>query len=292
MVAKAFLTACAVVVCTAIPEAFSGTCGVLCGEDLSNKTVQVSAALKDGSAPDSRPKATAADAESNTAIFKQLHLDLANARSKAAELAGYTAVLEIQEERGEQLKPSDRVLVKVRHHPFSIYMRWNESGQEVIFVDGENDNRLLVKPTSALAALKRVWKLDPESAMAKQSCKYPVTSSGIEKLTARVQEFYGTHDKWLPAIRCRQCNDTVADVPVKRYDIRFTDKSVSPDYCGGRYCFHVDSGLLIAVENFGWSDTPEDRLMERYIYHAIDSQAQLIDADFDQANPNYEFAVR
>jgi len=293
MLTNVIFVAARAVVWIAIPAVFFGPQAGLRAEDLPNKTAEVTVLSEAGaSVESSRPTTTPADAESNTAIFKQLHLDLAKARLNAAELAGYSAVLEIQEERDEQLKPSDRVLVKIRHQPFSVYLRWNESGQEVIFVDGKNDNRLLVKPTSALAALKRVWRLDPESRLAKQSCKYAITSSGIEKLTARVQEFYATHDRWLSAVQCRQCTDTVAHVAVKRYDVRFTNKEVSPEFCGGRYCFEVSTGLLIAVENFGWSDTPDDRLLERYIYHAINREVKLIDADFDQANPNYEFAVQ
>ena len=282
-----------ILACTAVSVAVPGICAGVCAEDLENETASVTALHPTGApGASSRPLATPIDADTSNRNFRQLHVDLATARLKAGELTGYTAVLEIQEERDEQLKPSDRVLVKIRHEPFSIYMRWNESGQEVIFVDGENDNRLLVKPTSALAALKRVWHLDPESRMAKQSCKYPVTSSGIEKLTARVQEYYAAPKDWLSAVQCRQSSDTVAEVAVKRYDVQFKDKAVSSEFSGGRYCFDVGTGLLIAVENFGWSDTPDARLLERYIYHAIDSDVKLLDADFDEKNPNYEFAVR
>lgn len=232
------------------------------------------------------------DQESNAQTFRQLTLDLASARVKSRDLASYTAVLEIQEERDEQLKPVDQVLVKIRRQPFSVYMRWNDSGQEAIFVDGENNNRLLVKPTSALAALKRVWSLDPESRLAKQSCKYPITASGIEKLTERVQEFYSAHQDWPQVVHCTQCTSTVAGSTVRRYDVKFLDKAISPDFCQGGYCFDESSGLLIAVENFGWSDDQKERLVERYIYQKINPEADLLDLDFDQANPAYNFAVR
>jgi hypothetical protein len=103
--------------------------------------------------------------------FRQLKGYLQSAGEAAASMPGYSAILEMQEEVSGTLRPVDRIEFKTRRKPFSVYMRWNESGQEALYVHGENDNRLIVKPTKGLAAIRRVWRLEPDSRMAKQNCR-------------------------------------------------------------------------------------------------------------------------
>ena len=50
---------------------------------------------------------------------------------------------------------------------------------------------------------------------------------------------------------------------------------------------------MIGVENYGWTaDDKEGLLVERYVYHAIDSKVALDDKDFDHENPEYSFVAR
>jgi hypothetical protein len=239
--------------------------------------------------------AASADPESllkNKAAFEQFHADLAKAKVIAASLTSYTAVLEMQEEVSGRLRPSSRIQIKVRHVPFSVYMHWTENGQEALFVNGRNDNRLLVKPTNGLASLKRIWRLDPDGRMAKQNCRYPITELGFEKLVDRIQVFYALRNDWASVAECRVTEAHVAENDVTAYSVRFHDIAVSPDYVDSRFCFERKTGLLIGVDNFGWSDSPEPRLIEHYSYHKIDASLQLQDHDFDEGNSEYEFVLR
>ena len=228
---------------------------------------------------------------SSTDVVGRMLADLAIARSSAATLGSYTATLEMQEEVGDTLRPLDRVQIKVRRQPFSVYMHWSDTGQEVLFADGSNDNRLLVKPTKGLAVFKRLWRLDPNCRMAKQNCRYPITDSGIENLVARIQEFYALRDDWSSVAECTVADAMVADSNVSAYEIRFRDRAISPTYFGSRFCFEKATGLLIAVDNFGWSDAAEPRLLEHYLYHSISTAQALQDKDFDETNPEYGFVV-
>jgi len=228
----------------------------------------------------------------NKAAFEEFQVDLAKAQIKAASLTSYTAILEMQEEVSGRLRSSDKIRIKVRHVPFSVYMHWTESGQEALFVDGENDNRLLVKPTNGLAGLRRLWRLDPGGRMAKQNCRYPITELGMEKLVARIQLFYALREDWASVAECRVSDETVADGVGKAYSIRFRDIADSPDYSDSRFRFERKTGLLIGVDNFGWSDSPDPRLIEHYFYHSINENSQLQDHDFDVENTEYEFVLR
>jgi hypothetical protein len=249
-------------------------------------------------APEARksaPVAASADPEAlskNVVAFEQFHLDLAKAQVKAESLTSYTAVLEMQEEVSGRLRPSDTIQIKVRHVPFSVYMHWTENGQEALFVDGRNGNRLLVKPTNGLASLRRLWRLDPDGRMAKQNCRYPITELGMEKLATRIKDFYALRKDWATVAECRVSDAKLADNVVKAYSVRFHDIAVSPDYVDSRFCFDTKSGLLIGVDNFGWSDGSEPRLIEHYSYQAIEENSQLQDDDFDEDNSEYEFVLR
>ena len=227
-----------------------------------------------------------------TGVITRMLADLVVARSRAAELTCYTAVLEMQEEVDNTLRPLDRIQIKVRREPFSVYMRWNDTEQEVLFADGRNDNRLLVKPTKGLAVFKRLWRLDPNCRMAKQNCRYPITTSGLENLVTRIQEFYAVRDDWSAVAACSVSDATVAECDVRAYEIRFQNKEISSEYLGSRFCFDKATGLLISVDNFGWSDTGEPRLIEHYVYHSINRANALQDEDFAETNSEYGFVAR
>ena len=240
----------------------------------------------------SATQTTRSNLSDSTHVFSEMQADLAIAQTKAAALTSYTAIMEMQEEVNGNLRPLDRIQIKIRRQPFSVYMRWSESDQEVLFVDGQNDNRLLVKPTKGLAVMKRLWRLDPNSRMAKQSCRHPITDSGIEKLVSRIQDFYAVRDDWAAVVKCSVSDATVAESPVTAYEIRYRDIDVSPDYQVSRFCFDKSTELLIAVDNFGWSDAQEPRLIERYVFHTISQDTPLQDNDFAEENPDYQFVAR
>ncbi len=224
--------------------------------------------------------------------FRKMHADLATAQEKAASLTSYVATLDMQEEVNGRLRPMNRIHVKLRQQPFSVYMRWTDNDQEVLFVEGRNDDRLLVKPAKGLAALKRLWRIDPDSRMAKQGCRYPVTDTGIQKLIDRVQEFYSAREDWASVADFSIADAVVADTDVTAYSIRFRDQKASPDYGASQLCFEPTTGLLISVQNFGWSENDDHPLVEHYVYGDIRQDPPLQDTDFDEQNEEYAFVVR
>ena len=207
-------------------------------------------------------------------------------------MPGYTAILEMQEEVEDTLRPVDRIEFKTRREPFSVYMRWNDSGQEALFVDGENDNRLIVKPTKGLAAIRRVWRLEPDCRMAKQNCRYPITDAGIEKLVIRIQAFYREQDIVPALANCELSESILANREVKVFEVQFKDKKTVPDYCASRFVFDKQTQLLIAVDNYGWSNDESPRLIEHYFYDEISVIPNPKDRDFAQENPAYAFKAR
>ena len=243
---------------------------------------------------DSRPPVLpVADSLSNTTeAFTSMRAALATAKLRAHELTSYTAILEMQEEVNGSLRAMDSIEFKLRQQPFSVYMRWTDNGQEALFVRGSNEDRLLAKPANGLAALKRLWRLDPESRMAKQACRYAITESGIENLVNRCDDFYARRDDWSSVVNCSVSKSSETGHMVTEYCMQFRDKHVSPEYLKSQLSFDEASGLLIVVQNFGWSDDKSPRIVEHYAYRGIDQGAALSDRDFDENNSEYEFVAQ
>lgn len=239
-----------------------------------------------------QPRTSVASFSAETdAPFANIRAALSVAKQKANELESYTSMMELQEEVNGQLKSLSNIKLKLRKQPFSVYMRWEGNGQEALFVNGRNSGRLLAKPPNGLAAIKRLWRLDPESRMAKQGCRYPITASGLENLVNRVHAFYSERDDWTLAVTCCASQAAEAGSDFSIYEMRFMNREFSPVYSTSRLSFEVSSGLLLRVQNYGWTEEPAQRLLEHYVFRSVDSSAELGDRDFDENNSEYEFVA-
>ncbi len=71
--------------------------------------------------------------------------------------------------------------------PFMVYMKWIKDphkGQELVYVEGKNDNKLRAHKGGMLSFM--VVSLDPESPRAMKGSHHPVTDAGIGKLIGLV----------------------------------------------------------------------------------------------------------
>jgi hypothetical protein len=97
-------------------------------------------------------------------------------------VSGYELTLKKQERVGEKLQPTETIAVKFREEPFSVLFEWVKGerlAKKTLFVRGENNNKLLVKP-AGLGAVIGIVSRDPEGDDAKKSGRYPLTEFGIK----------------------------------------------------------------------------------------------------------------
>ncbi|WP_437206927.1 DUF1571 domain-containing protein [Planctomicrobium sp. SH664] len=202
----------------------------------------------------------------------------------------YTATLEQQVRIKGTLRDVEMVSLKVRRSPFSVYMQWQEDGQEVLYVEGQNDNRLLARPTRGLVSLRGVWKLRPDSPQAMKSSRYPVTKLGIEKLTEEILQFYQARHFSPEELRIEQSPHQQGKSACQKFVVTFKSSEVAREYSRSQLTFCNDSNLLIALENEGWSDKGRPNgLLEKYLYHDLKS-GEVEDHEFESSNPAYHFA--
>ena len=107
-------------------------------------------------------------------------------RERFSHIPGYTATLVKQERIGDWLSDEASFGVKVRHQPFSVFMKWqsgDDTGKEVLYVDGVDDGQLLVRLGGLKGRILPALKIDPFGSLALQHSRYPITKLGILALT-------------------------------------------------------------------------------------------------------------
>jgi len=206
------------------------------------------------------------------------------------KIPAYTAVLEQQVQKRGRLLDPDWIDLKLRRSPFSVYLKWQDDGQEVVYVEGLNDGRLLAHPTKGLASLRSVWKLRPESQQAMRDFRYPLTEIGIENLSRMALRFYQQEKSVQAGVVCVSSQVLAEGRPATQFDVSFANENVSPVYATSRLIFSQETGFLISVESHGWNaDGKPGMLLELYRYHKITPNADLGDLDFSEDNPAYGF---
>lgn len=213
----------------------------------------------------------------------------------------YTATIISQVRIGEKLQPKREIECKIRHAresetgntPLSIYLKMLKpsevSGQEVIWVQGQNDGRLIAHVTGMMN-VKR-FLLDPRGGIAMEGNRYPIFDIGFKNLIKKMKEF-GLRDRQHDECEVTITRDVLIDDrpctlievvhPVKRD--HFTHH-ISKIY--------LDQGrdVLVGYEGFLWPEKPGDPppLLERYFYVDLQLNVGLTDEDFSPDNPQYDF---
>jgi hypothetical protein len=223
-------------------------------------------------------------------------------------IADYTATMVKQERIGDTVLEPEYMFAKIRNEkqvdgrvvtPFAVYLYFLKptdiKGREVIFVRGQNDDKLVAheRRDSLLGKFGSRW-LPPDSFLAMRNNRYPITEIGIETLVLRLIE-KGNRDKKNgdpaeclveffegAAINQRKCTMLQVKHPVPR------------DY----YDFHIaqifiDDELNVPVRYaaYNWPSRPggNPELIEAYTYTNLKLNVGLTELDFDPTNPDYSF---
>ena len=186
-----------------------------------------------------------------------------------------------------KLSEQQHMNIKVRHRPFSIYMKFLKpyGGREVLYVDGQNDGKLVALEAGWKRPFGKV-KLDPNGAMAMNGQKYPITRAGIRNLTAELIEIaeadtkFGECEVKTAAMKINDRPVTLIESthPVPRREFRYHKAKI-----------YIDNELRIPVayEAFLWPTKPgaEPPLEEQFIYTNVKLNNGFTDQDFNSENP-------
>jgi hypothetical protein len=207
------------------------------------------------------------------------------------KLPSYECIFVKKEVVGRQTI-SQTIKMKVRHEPFSVYMNFVDphAGREVIFVEGRNNNNLLVHE-AGFASLIGTLELAPTSGQAMAENRYPITKAGIQKMAETVIEQWEEESKFgetevkyfedakIGSVKCRVIESTHPQ-PRKQFKFHIT-----------RVWIDEKLGFPIRVQQFGFpaksGATPP--AIEDYTFSEIKAEVRLTDRDFDTKNPSYNY---
>lgn len=181
--------------------------------------------------------------------------------------------------------------MKFRTKPFSVYFLYQsreEQGRQAIYVDGRNNNNLLVKEAKGLAGTLGVsvpLRLDDPRVKAENL--YPVTHVGIANmLESTIKEW--EHELQVPGDELEvqfYPNAKEKGVPCQAIEVTHLKKLKELKYFRNRLFIDKETKLPIRGIRFGWPQRPGDEppIVEDYRYSNIKTNLNLTDADFNPA---------
>jgi hypothetical protein len=214
----------------------------------------------------------------------------------------YTATMLKRERLDGKLGEYEQIHVKIRNGrttengtvPFAIYMKFinPSAGREVIWVDGQNKNKLVAHEGGRLNFVS--VQLVPDGAMAMRGNRYPVYEAGIENLVAKLIE-KGERDRAAGPCEVTFYKDTkVAQRPCTMLQVVHAEKKHPYDFHVARVFIDDELQLPIRYAAYSWPATPGGQpiLEEEYTYTDIKVNVGLTDADFNPHNAQYNYPKR
>jgi len=210
-------------------------------------------------------------------------------------LTDYSATMVKRERINGKLNEHEYLYAKVRHKPFSVYLYFlspaSLKGQEVIWIQGQNDGKMWAHTTGVKDKVFGTVSLKPDSMLAMQGQRYPLTEIGLMNLVRRLIEVgeqdmnYGECEvKFFPntKINDRKCTCIQVIHPTPRRNFLFHLARIFVD---------DEYNVPVRYEAYDWPKEPggAPELLEEYTYLNLKFNCGFTDADFDIKNPNYRF---
>jgi len=234
---------------------------------------------------------------SRMALLMQV-LMLEKAEAVLKSMPGYTATFSKQEIVAEELTDEQVMQVKIRHEPFSVYMKWTtgHKGRQLLYVSGENKGRMLVKLGGWKKRLPAL-KLDPSGKLAMKESRYPITKAGLLELVRESLAIRRGDMGKGAGVKCQLVENHEFDArPCYAFVVEYADRSTSQRYRKSEMLIDRELGVPVMVRNFGWPAegfagevTDESTLVEFYTYRDIKFQSEVAGGDFDRGNKAYRF---
>ncbi len=200
------------------------------------------------------------------------------------DIPTYSCTLVKRERLQGELGDPQTIDLKVRNSPFSVYMSFVKphTGREVLFVDGQNQNDLIVREAGLLGFAGKI-NLDPQSTTAMSEQKYPITRVGIRNLLAELIQHFQSDTKYTesevavnPKAELNKRPATLVQVthPVPRQNFRSHI---------ARIYFDNELHVPIYYDAYMWpgQEGEQPPLEESYWYTNLKVNAGLTARDFD-----------
>eukprot|EP00913_Durusdinium_trenchii_P008919 g8385.t1 len=279
------------------------------GGDIGEETVNVAEITKDVDLPTStggsgdsgsggNGAANSNSLKGKTALLMNQML-LERGMRKLDKVGSYSATFYRRERVAGRLLDAEVMKLKMRHEPFSVYMKWvvGDKGRELLFVKGQHKDKMLVKLGGVKGRLIPVVKLTPDGDTAMEESRHPVTEIGLMHLAKTIIAFRQQDLALKSGVTCRMFdNQVVNDVSCFCFVVEYANEQASKMYRKSVIFIDKETHLPICVKNFTWpeksskladKELDKDTLIEDYRYSNIQLDQKLADNDFDRTNSKY-----
>lgn len=213
------------------------------------------------------------------------------ASDAAKALKDYEAILTKTELVGRQTITT-RLQVKVRHTPFSVYVKYLEphAGREAIYVTGRNDGKLMVHDTG-LASLAGTLSLDPTGSTAMVDNRYPVTMIGLQSLVDTVMNQWIGLTKSSGVTVNNYPNAKIGDQTCRGIETVLAEAVNTNSFQTTRLYLDQATQLPLRVQQYAFPTRRGQKpvLVEDYLYQNVRTNIGLAEIDFDTRNPRYGY---
>jgi len=214
------------------------------------------------------------------------------ALKKVEKLDGYQGTFFKREVVGRSLI-SHKMQIKVRHKPFSVYLKFVEphTGREVIYVEGQNEGKLVAHEAGLITSLVGSMELVPTDSVAMRENRHPITDAGIANAMRTLIQQWEKESKF-GEIDVKYYRDAkIGDVTCRIIETSHPTPRKQFDNHKTRLWVDTKTGLPVRFQKYGFPrvKSGESPIIEEYTYVDLQTDVKLGNIDFDRKNPRYQF---
>jgi hypothetical protein len=247
-----------------------------------------------GTRPAHKPSAPSpsVSAPQETPIARAIRL-IADCQARYQAVDDYTCTFFKRERIKGRLTPVHIMALKIRTHPQSIYLKFQQParGREAIYVSGLNGGKLLAHDVGLGKLLAGTLELEPTGARAMEDCRHPINEAGIGPLLDTISKRWALELN--PAESKIDFRDdmVIGERPCTMIESTHPERRACFLFHKVRVFIDREINLPIRFEAYDWPTQPgsEPALQEEYTYMKLKLNVGLKDLDFETANAAYSF---
>ncbi len=204
----------------------------------------------------------------------------------------YSAQFRRQERIDGELLDTQAMNLKVRHTPFSLYMKWTEGdkGRQLIFAEGQNDDKVLIQIGGVAGRLTGALAMDPDDPRVRAESRYPATCAGLLALTKIILSHHDKDLKRATGVTSEMRDgESFDNRPCFLTTLVYDSPTINADYYKSLILIDKELSVPVCVRNYTWvqgqapAKEDEDSLIEHYSYTGLEINTQLTDNDFTKS---------
>jgi hypothetical protein len=180
--------------------------------------------------------------------------------------------------------------------PFSVYLKTlkprKSAGREVVWIQGENGNKLCAHETGLLG-MKRFY-LDPDGWVAMKSNRYPIYDAGIENLIIKLIEKANFAKNTGHSVVNYRDNAEIMKRKCFLIELVNQQRHEGDEFFKAHVFIDKELNLPVRYVAYDWPTSPSGKpeVIEEYTYVKINLNQGFSDIDFSPENPAYKFPSR